>query len=105
MSGGGFLQGYMRIFGQESIGRPDIEIDGEIDAVKKYFAKKMEESEIPEINTIMVFTSDNVEIVSAEESPVPAMKLKEVKEFFRKKAKEKSLSALQLAAIKAVLPE
>ncbi|HKI54512.1 MAG TPA: hypothetical protein VJ987_10345, partial [Anaerolineales bacterium] len=41
MSGGGFLQSYMRIFGQESIGRPDIEMESEINAVKKYFAKHM----------------------------------------------------------------
>ena len=30
ISGGGFLQSYMRIFGQESLGRPDIETDNEI---------------------------------------------------------------------------
>src|SRR5512139_256027 len=30
MSGGGFLQSYMRIFGQEGLGRPDIEVDKEI---------------------------------------------------------------------------
>jgi hypothetical protein len=104
MSGGGFLQGYMRIFGQENIGRPEIEMDGEVNAVKKYLAKQMSESEIPEINAMMVFTSDGVEINAAEETPIPAMKLKEMKEFFRKKAKEKSLSATQLAAVKAALP-
>jgi len=104
-SGGGFLQGYMRIFGQESIGRPDIEMDSEINAVKKYFAKHMEESQVPEINTMMVFTSDDVELDAAEEAPVPAMKLKEVKEFFRKKVKEKPISQMQLAAVKAALPE
>ena len=95
----------MRIFGQESIGRPDIEMDSEINAVKKYFAKHMEESQIPEINTMMVFTSDDVELDSAEDAPVPAMKLKEVKEFFRKKVKEKPISQMQLAAVKAALPE
>src|SRR5512139_3605400 len=29
MSGGGFLQSYMRIFGQEGLGRPDVEINSE----------------------------------------------------------------------------
>jgi len=29
VSGGGFLQNYMRIFGQEGLGRPDIEIDND----------------------------------------------------------------------------
>jgi hypothetical protein len=64
----------------------------------------MNEAEIPEVNAMMVFTSDDVEI-DAEDSPVPAMKLKEIKEFFKKKAKERALSATQLAAVKAALPE
>jgi hypothetical protein len=104
MSGGGFLQSYMRLFGQENIGRPDVEMESEVNAVKKYLAKQMEEVEIPEINTMMVFTSDDVNI-DAGESPVPALKLKEIKDFFRKKAKEKSISQTQLAAVKAALPE
>jgi hypothetical protein len=104
MSGGGFLQGYMRIFGQDSLGRPDLEVESEVGAVKKYLAKQMEESEIPEIKAMMVFTSDEVE-VDAEGTPIPALKLKEIKEFFRKKAKEKVISSTQLAAVKAALPE
>lgn len=104
MSGGGFLQGYMRIFGQESLGRPDIELDSEVSAVKKYLGKQLDESEIPEIQALMVFTNDEVEI-EAEDAPVPAMKLKEIKEFFRKKAKEKPIGQTQLAAVKAALPE
>jgi hypothetical protein len=104
MSGGGFLQGYMRIFGQEGIGRPDIETESEINAVKKHLVKHMYESQIPQINAMMVFTGDDVTI-EANDSPIPAMKLKEIKEFFRKKAKEKLISQMQLAAVKAALPE
>ncbi|MCK6584071.1 MAG: hypothetical protein HUU11_02165 [Anaerolineales bacterium] len=104
LSGGGFLQAYMRIFGQENLGRPDLEIDGEIKAVKKYLAKQMDESEIPEIRALMVFTNENVEI-EADDAPVPALKLKEIKEFFRKKAKEKPIGPMQLAAVKAALSE
>ena len=104
MSGGGFLQSYMRIFGQESIGRPDLEMDSEISAVRKHLAKQVNEAEIPEINGMMVFTSDEVEI-DAGDAIVPAMKLKEIKNFFRQKGKEKTLSPTQLAAVKAALPE
>jgi hypothetical protein len=104
MSGGGFIQSYMRIFGQENLGRPDIEIENETDGLKRYLAKHMEESEIPEIKPLIVFTSDTVEI-NAEDAPVPALKLKQVKDFIRQKAKERSISQLQLAAVKAALPE
>jgi len=100
--GGGFLQSYMRIFGQEGLGRPDVEIENEIRSLKKYLSKKMDESKIPEINALMVFTNDSVEL-DAEGAPTPAMKLKQVKEFMRQKAKEKKLSAETLNELKTVL--
>jgi len=106
MSGGGFLQSYMRIFGQESIGRPDIELDSEIKAVKKHLANSMDESEMPEVSGMMIFTNDDTEVDSGE-ATVPALKLKEIKNFFRQKAKEKEkpITPTQLAAVKAALPE
>jgi hypothetical protein len=102
ISGGGFLQSYMRIFGQEGIGRPDYEIENETRAIKKYLVKHMDESEIPEINALMVFTNENVE-VDAGDSPVPALKLKQVKEFIRQKAKEKKVPVETINQLKSVL--
>jgi hypothetical protein len=102
LSGGGFLQSYMRIFGQEGMGRPDYEIENEVKALKKYLVKHMDESEIPEINALMVFTNENVD-VDAADSPIPALKLKQVKEFIRQKAKEKKFPAESINKIKSVL--
>jgi hypothetical protein len=104
MSGGGFLQSYMRIFGQESLGRPDIEIDNEISRLRKHLAKQMEEAEIPEIKPLIVFTNDEVDI-QTDDAPVPTMRLKQIKDYIRQKAKEKPIGQLQLAAVKAALPE
>ena len=100
--GGGFLQSYLRIFGQEGIGRPDYEIENETKALKKYLLKHMDESEIPEINALMVFTNENVEL-DAGDSPIPALKVKQVKEFIRQKAKEKKFPAERINQIKSVL--
>jgi hypothetical protein len=101
MSGGGFLQGYMRLFGQEGIGRPDLEAENEILTLKKFLLKNMEEAEIPEIQSSLIFTNEEVEI-EAGESPVPAMKLKQLKDFMRQKGKEKPIGALTLDRIKKV---
>ncbi len=101
-SGGGFFQGYMRIFGQEGLGRPELELDSETESLKKYFAKHAGESEIPEIQAAMVFTGDNVEI-EANDSPIPAMKVKQLKDFIRQKTKEKALSAEKIKRITAVV--
>ena len=102
MSGGGFLQNYMRIFGQEGLGRPDIDLEGEIRSLQKYLTKKMDESEIPDVNGLIVFTSENIEI-EAEGSPIPALKIKQLKDFMRQKAKEKKLSAESINRVKTAL--
>jgi hypothetical protein len=104
MAGGGFLQNYMRLFGQEGLGRPDLEAEAEINSVRKVFAKEIEEDEIPEIKAALVFTTDGVEI-EAEDAPMPALPLKKLKEFMRNKVKERPITSQELEKIKAVLPE
>ncbi len=102
MKGGGFLQGYMRIFGQENIGRPELDAENEVKALQKFFAKKMDESNIPEIKPILVFTTEEVEL-DAGESPIAAMKLKQLKEFMRQGGKNRSLSNDQIKKLTDVL--
>lgn len=104
MSGGGFIQSYMRIFGQEGLGRPEVEIDRETQNLKKYLSKKMDGSELPEIRSVLVFTSDEVEI-DPEGATIPALKVKQLKDFIRQKAKEKLIGPPQLSALKGALPE
>jgi len=103
--GGGFFAGYMRLFGQEGIGRPDLEAEAEIEIVKKFFKKNMEdENAIPEVKAVLVFTHDNVE-VEANDAPIPAMKLKQLKEFMRQMSKNRALSSTKIAEITALLPK
>ena len=102
-SGGGFAQGYMRIFGQESIGRPDLESESQKTALEKFLQKKMGEGEsVPPINTALVFLDPNIEI-DAESSPVPAMQVKKLKEYLRTVAKETPFPQLELEKLKSVL--
>lgn len=103
LSGGGFMQAYMTIFGQEGLGRPDVEIANEIELLKKYFSKQLNELEIPEIRAALVFTNEQAEI-DITEAPLPALKLKQLKDFIRQKAKEKPIDYLVLEKLKSVLP-
>jgi hypothetical protein len=103
MSGGGFMQTYMTIFGQEGIGRPDLEIASDIDSMQKFFAKHLDGAEIPTIQGALIFTNDQLELDSSN-LPLPAMKLKQLKEFIRQKGKDRSVGSLMLEKITAVLP-
>jgi hypothetical protein len=88
----------MRIFGQEGLGRPDLDAENEVITLKKFFAKKLDEGFAPEVKPILLFTSDEVE-VNAGDSPLPAMKLKQLKEFLRQGAKNRALTSQQVAKI------
>ena len=103
MRGGGFLQSYMRIFGQEGLGRPDLEAENEVQILKKFLAKKMDESDIPEIKPILVFTTDDVEL-DAGDSPIAALKLKQLKEFMRQGGKSRMLSSQQITELTNLFP-
>jgi hypothetical protein len=103
-SGGGFLQAYMRIFGQESLGRPDLETANEVSKLEKFFKKNFQEGEqLPSISAALVFLDPDVEI-DAEGSPLPAMQAKKLKDFIRKTTKEQPAGQLMLESARAVLP-
>ena len=101
---GGFLQTYMSIFGQEGIGRPELEMENQIHTIKKSLAKNMEENDIPEIRGILVFTNNEMEI-ETNDAPVPALHIKKLKDFIRQKSKEKALSSASIEKIKELLPK
>ena len=103
LRGGGFLQGYMRIFGQEGIGRPDLEAEAQIQALTKALSKDLE-GEVPEINALLIFTADDVQF-DIEDSRFPVLPLKKLKDFIRQRAKEKPISLQELEKVKRLLPQ
>jgi hypothetical protein len=98
LSGGGFIQTYMKIFGQEGLGKPEAEANAEIASVQKFLEKNLEGQEIPKVNALLIFTSDDI-VLDVTDAPFPAMKLKQLKEFIRQESKTRKLSSLQLSAI------
>ena len=103
--GGGFLQSYMRLFGQENLGRPDLESEAEIDSAKRYLKRILPEgTEIPEVRSALLFANPKVEL-KVEDAPLPALTPKELKDFLREKSKEKALGEVTLSTIRAALPQ
>ena len=100
----GVVQGYLRIFGQEGLGRPELEATMEVDAIKKFLKKKLGDVEIPPVQAAIIFTDDRA-ILEADEAPIPVMPPKKLKEFIRKAAKQKPITALKLSEIQAVFDQ
>lgn len=82
---------YLKIFAQEGLGRPDLEIGGELSAANDYLSKLLPEDEVPEVQAALVLTHDQVE-VEADNAPSPTLHVKKLKDFLRKEAKNKPIS-------------
>lgn len=82
---------YLKIFAQEGLGRPDLEISGEINAAQGYLGKILSEDEVPEVQAALIFTNDRAE-VDADDAPSPTLHVKKLKDFIRKTAKSKPIS-------------
>lgn len=83
---------FMKLFGQESIGRPDLEAQSSIDAVKAYF--KAKDIDFPEdaIHPVLVFINPKAEIDSEAKFMFDTVSLDKLKDLIRKYAKENRFS-------------
>jgi hypothetical protein len=106
--GGGLMMGYLRIFAQEGLGRPDLEIEHEKETLEKYLNNLMEdEQEPPEINAALIFTHNNVVIDIDEDAelPAPTLPIGKLKEHLRKFAKGKPISLDKAKEIQQLIAE
>lgn len=99
--GGSF---YRKIFAQEGLGRPDMDIENEKSEAMKYVQKMTEGfSELP-IHAVLVFISDKI-VVDAANAPTPTLTVGKLKDFFRKKAKEQPASIEIIKNLQTILPK
>ena len=82
---------YLKIFAQESLGRPDLEVGAEINAITTFLSERLDESQIPEVAAALVMTNEKCE-VDADNAPAPTLEAKKLKDFVRKTAKGKPIS-------------
>lgn len=100
--GGGILQAYLRLFAQEGIGRPDLEVPAEFDALQRFLKKRLAEEDMPELHAALVFTSDKAEI-EAEDAPIPTVPAAKLKELLRKNVKENGFTPDKIKLIQDAL--
>jgi len=98
------MQGYMTLFGQEGLGRPEVEAGGQIESIRKMLNKHMDSTSVPPVQAALVFTHDEL-VIEAEGGPVPAVHLRKLKDFMRQQAKVNPLGPDSLAHVRASFPE
>jgi hypothetical protein len=82
---------YLKIFAQENLGRPDLEVGSEIHAVASALEEQLDEEKIPDVQAALVMTNEKCE-VDADNAPAPTLEVKKLKDFIRKTAKSKPIS-------------
>lgn len=95
---------YLKIFGQEGLGRPEIDAQYTTADLAKFLKKKFPELEIPDIQPILVFTNPKAKLETGD-SPIPALSLEKLKDFIRRKGKEKPVALSLIQQIQKGLPE
>jgi hypothetical protein len=103
--GGGVLQAYLRLFAQEGLGRPDIEIGAEVESLRKYLAKLMPEESLPDIQAALIFMNAQAELRIDEDAelPIPTLYLNKLKELIKKTAKGKPISSDKVLELQKLL--
>jgi hypothetical protein len=99
----GIAGAYMRVFAQEGLGRPDLDLQAETISLQRFFEKNLE-GEQPDIRGAMLFVDKRADL-QVEDAPVPTLRPQEMKELIRRAAKETPLPAEDAKRIKAVLPQ
>ena len=105
IKGGGFVQSYLRVFGSESLGRPDLESESEVEMATRYLKRLLPEGvAVPDVKVALLFAHPQVEL-KVDESPLPAKTPADLRDYIKDKAKNEPIGELALDTIRKALPQ
>jgi len=81
---------YLKIFAQENLGRPDLEVGSEMHAISSFLEEHLGEEMVPDVQAALIMTNEKCE-VDADNAPAPTMEVRKLKDFIRKTAKAKPI--------------
>ncbi|MBN2047543.1 MAG: hypothetical protein JW750_06875 [Anaerolineaceae bacterium] len=96
---------YLKIFAQESLGRPDLDVQSFGSDAQKYLAKVAPDvAEKLPVKALLLFINDKVEVTNAD-YPVPTLKADKLKDFIRQTAKKNNIDMELVEQLKEKLPQ
>jgi hypothetical protein len=96
---------YLKIFAQEGLGRPDLDVEAFTNDMNKFLAKvdpKLQE--IIQAKPVLLFVNEKA-IVDANNAPVPTLSPDKFKDFIRKTAKKDPADTEHMETLAALLPK
>jgi len=100
--GGSF---FLKFFGQENIGKPNIEAEGNEKTVISFIDQLFDENEMPPVNSILVSLHPKAVIGDVENAPIPIVESNALRRYIRKMDRKSNfeMSANNLEEINASL--
>jgi len=94
---------FMKTFGRDNLGRPDIDVRDNISDATKFLTKKLGADLPVQVNAILVFTNEKA-TVQAPNAPIPTVSADKLKDLIRRKIKEEKVQDDVIEKITTVLP-
>lgn len=98
---------FTKTFYQEGISRPEMSAKAQMEELKRFIEKNVPDAaKLPPVEAAVVFTSPMVKVqIDENASPMPAMHVDKLKDFVRRKAKEKQAGGYVVEPLLGALPE
>jgi hypothetical protein len=94
---------YLKIFAQESLGRPDLDVKTSKLDIENYIKQQAENFEMPLVQSALVFTNPKAEI-DAGNAPSATVTIEKLKDLIRRKAKEEPAPLEQVRLLQKIFP-
>ncbi len=95
---------FMKLFGQESLGRPDVECETNLAAVRDYFISKDIDFPEDKIHPVLVFINPQAKILEGQNFKYDTIPLGKLKETIRNYAKDDRLTSEFIDEVTDKLP-
>lgn len=103
--GGGLAQSYLKIFAQEGLGRPDLEIRADLDQMKRFFeANGMDSDALGKLKVILAFSHKDAQLIP-NDSPYLMLPMDGLKVYFRSLEKDGKSTDEMILNTKVALPK
>jgi hypothetical protein len=94
---------YLKIFAQEGLGRPDLDVEANLQDVNNYLQKNLNEAVLPPVKPVLVFTHAQAD-VQAHNAPYPSVSSDKLKDLIRRMAKEEPAPMNDIRLVQKTLP-
>jgi hypothetical protein len=79
--GGSFL---LKLFGQENIGKPEVDVEANEKALNEFFRKYLPDMEVPTVSSVLVSMNPEAGIGDVDKAPLPIVDASALRRYIRK---------------------